>query len=98
MSSGAEPAKQVVMPEKYHSLVLKSYCGDVPALVHFGVKNSYQLLLKHFNWAQVKKNVARFVKSYHVSQIAGKLNTSVKTAMLYPIPLVRRPLVTLLIG
>ena len=69
---------QVVMPEKYCDLVLKATRGKTSG--HFGVKKTYNHVLQHFYWPRIKHDVARFVKSCHVYQVAGKPNETIKPA------------------
>ncbi|KAK0132100.1 Retrovirus-related Pol polyprotein from transposon 412 [Merluccius polli] len=80
---------QVVMPEKFREVVLQTAHGE--AAGHFGVKKTYNQLLQHCYWPRIKRDVARFVKTCHVCQVAGKQNTITKPAPLQPIPSVGKP-------
>ena len=87
---------QVVMPDKYRDLVLKATHGDISG--HFGVKKTYNHALQHFYWPRIKRcDVARFVKSSHVCQVAGKPNETIKPAPLKPIQSVGTPFEHLII-
>uniref|UniRef100_A0A9J8CPB7 Gypsy retrotransposon integrase-like protein 1 n=1 Tax=Cyprinus carpio carpio TaxID=630221 RepID=A0A9J8CPB7_CYPCA len=80
----ADPVLQVVVPEKYRNLVLKTAHGEMTG--HYGVKKTYSHLLQHFYWPRIKCDVAKFIKECHICQIAGKPNVSIKPAPLHPIP------------
>jgi hypothetical protein len=73
---------QIIIPKKYRGLVLKTAHGDVAG--HFGVRKTYNSVVRHFYWPRMKKDVARFIKTCHVCQLAGKPNQSIKPAPLYP--------------
>ena len=74
---------QVVMPAVYRELVLKAAHGETSG--HFGVRKTYNHVLQHFYWPRIKRDVAGFVKSCHVCQVAGKPNETIKPAPLKPI-------------
>ena len=71
------------MPTVYRELVLKAAHGETSG--HFGVRKTYNHVLQHFYWPRIKRDVARFVKSCHVCQVAGKPNETIKPAPLKPI-------------
>lgn len=91
----ADPVLQVVVPEKYRNLVLKTAHGEMTG--HYGVKKTYSHLLQHFYWPRIKRDVAKFIKECHICQIAGKPNVSIKPAPLHPIPSVGTPFEHLII-
>lgn len=80
---------QVVMPEKFREVALKTAHGEIAG--HFGVRKTYNQLLKHCYWPRIMRDVARFVQTCHVCQVAGKQNAIVKPAPLQPIPSVSKP-------
>ncbi|KAK0153503.1 Retrovirus-related Pol polyprotein from transposon 412 [Merluccius polli] len=85
----ADQVMQVVVPDKYRDLVLKTAHGVESG--HFGVKKTYNYILRHFYWPRVKRDVMRFVRTCHVCQVAGKPNATIKPAPLQPIPSVGTP-------
>lgn len=91
----ADQVVQVVMPEKYRDIALITAHGEI--LGHFGVRKTYSRLLQHFYWPRIKRDVARFVQSCHVCQIAGKSNAVIKPAPLQPIVSVGMPFEHLII-
>lgn len=86
---------QVVMPEKFRDVALKTAHGETAG--HFGVKKTYNQLLQHCYWPRIKRDVARFVQTCHVCQVAGKQNAVVKPAPLQPIASVGKPFEHLII-
>lgn len=83
------PVVQIVMPKQFRSVVLQTAHGDVAG--HFGVRKTYQRLLQHFYWPRMKRDVAQFIRTCHVCQLAGKPNQVIKPVPLCPIPAVGKP-------
>lgn len=85
----ADQVMQVMVPDKYRDLVLKTAHGKESG--HFGVKKTYNYILRHFYWPRIKRDVRRFVRTCHFCQVAGKPNSTVKPAPLQPIQSVGTP-------
>ncbi|KAL0147780.1 hypothetical protein M9458_056923, partial [Cirrhinus mrigala] len=85
----ADQVMQVVVPDKYRDLVLKTAHGIESG--HFGVKKTYNHILRYFYWPRIKRDVRKFVRTCHVCQVAGKPNTTIKPAPLQPIQSVGTP-------
>jgi len=83
-----EPVFQIVVPEKFRIEVLKTSHDQ---LGHFGVRKTYDYILRHFFWPRLKKDVSQFVKSCPTCQITGKPNQGINPAPLYPIPAIAQP-------
>ena len=64
---------------------------------HFCVKKTSKHVLQNFYWRCIKRDVAGFVKSCHVCQVAGKPNETIKPAPLKPIQSVGTPFEHLII-
>lgn len=84
-----EPIFQIVIPDGLRDLVLKMAHGDVAG--HFGVKKTYNNVMRYFFWPRLKRDVASFIKTCHTCQIVGKPNEVLAPAPLYPIPVVGNP-------
>lgn len=56
-----------------------------------GITKTYQQILKYFFWPGLKSDVAKFCRSCHVFQIAGKPNQVIPPAPLHPIPAIGEP-------
>lgn len=67
---------QVVMPEKFREVALQTAHGEIAG--NFGVKKTYNQLLKHCYWPRIKRDVAQFVQTCHVCQVAGEQNVVIK--------------------
>lgn len=84
-----DPIIQIVLPEKYRSLVLEIAHDKLAG--HWGVKKTYDRILHHFFWPKLKKDVSKYIKTCHTCQLTGKPNQKVKPAPLFPIPVVSQP-------
>lgn len=89
-----DPIFEVVVPSKLRSHVL-DLAHD--KLGHFGVQKTYDMVLHHFFWPRVKKDVSLHIKNCSTCQQTGKLNQVIKPASLQPIPAVGQPFEYLLI-
>uniref|UniRef100_A0A8C1I8K6 Gypsy retrotransposon integrase-like protein 1 n=1 Tax=Cyprinus carpio TaxID=7962 RepID=A0A8C1I8K6_CYPCA len=90
-----DPIIQVVVPEKYRSLVLQISHDKLAG--HLGVKKTYHRILCHFFWPKLKKDVSQYIKTCHTCQLTGKPNQKIKPAPLFPIPAVSPPFEHLII-
>jgi len=81
---------QVVIPEAYRVEIL-SMAHETPLAEHLGVNKTYQKILNHFYWPNLKKDVAEFCRSCDTCQIVGKPNQSIPKAPLQPIPAFEEP-------
>ena len=81
---------QVVIPEAYRVEIL-SMAHETPLAGHLGVNKTYQKILNHFYWPNLKKDVDEFCRSCNTCQIVGKPNLSIPKAPLQPIPAFEEP-------
>ena len=81
---------QVVIPEAYRVEIL-SMAHETPLAGHLGVNKTYQKILNHFYWPNLKKDVAELCRSCNTCQIVGKPNQSIPKAPLQPIPAFEEP-------
>lgn len=85
---------QLVVPAKFRPLVLEAAHDESG---HFGVKKTYLNIVKHFFWPRVKRDVAKYIKTCHVCQLAGKPNQCIKAVPLQPVPAVSEPFECLIV-
>lgn len=83
-------ADQIVLPWCYRSVVLELAHDHVMA-GHFGVNKTFQRVMKYFYWPGLKASVAKYCRSCHACQIAGKPNQVVRPGPLHPIPVLGEP-------
>ena len=81
---------QVVIPKAYRVEIL-SMAHETPLAGHLGVNKTYQKILNHFYWPNLKKDVAEFCRSCNTCQIVGKPNQSIPKVPLQPIPAFEEP-------
>lgn len=81
---------QVVLPQVYQQQVL-SLAHDHVWAGHLGITKTYDRVLRHFFWPGLKRDVARFCRSCHTCQVAGKPNQIIPPAPLCPIPVLGEP-------
>uniref|UniRef100_A0A3B4TE40 Gypsy retrotransposon integrase-like protein 1 n=1 Tax=Seriola dumerili TaxID=41447 RepID=A0A3B4TE40_SERDU len=89
-----DPIIQVVVPVKFRGSVLKLAHDESG---HWGVKKTYNRVLRHFFWPRLKRDVVSHIKTCHTCQLTGKPNQSIKPAPLFPIPAVSQPFEHLII-
>lgn len=87
---------QVVVPKSYREQVM-SVAHDHELSGHVGIRKTYDSLLKHFFWPSMKSDVAKFCRSCHACQKAGKPNQVIPPAPLKPIPVLCEPFERILI-
>ncbi len=87
---------QVVVPKPYREQALR-VAHDHELSGHVDIRKTYDHLMKHFFWPSMKSDVAKFFKSCHACQIAGKANQVVPPAPLKPIPVLGEPFEQILI-
>lgn len=87
---------QVVVPKPYRLHAL-SVAHEHELSGHVGIRKTYDSLLKHFFWPSMKSDVAKFCKSCHACQLAGKPNQVIPPAPLKPIPALGEPFERILI-
>lgn len=61
---------QVVVPFKFRDVVLNTSHDGVAG--HLGVKETYDKVVRHFFWPQLKRDVANYCKTCKTSQLTGK--------------------------
>ena len=74
---------QIVVPKVYHRQVI-SIAHDSPMAGHLGVRKTHDMILNHFWWPTLRKDVFEYCRSCHTSQVVGKPNQKVHTAPLKP--------------
>ena len=89
-----DPIIQIVVPVKFRESVLKLAHDESG---HWGVKKTYNRVLRHFFWPRLKRDVVSHIKTCHTCQLTGKPNQSIKPAPLLPIPAVSQPFEHLII-
>uniref|UniRef100_A0A8C6LK80 Gypsy retrotransposon integrase-like protein 1 n=1 Tax=Nothobranchius furzeri TaxID=105023 RepID=A0A8C6LK80_NOTFU len=82
--------KQIIAPSSYREHVV-SLAHESDWSGHLGVNKTYKLLLQHFFWPGMKKEVSLFCRRCHVCQMTGKPNQPIPPAPLQPIPVVSTP-------
>lgn len=90
----ADPVFQVVVPFKFRDAVLRLAHDDAG---HWGVRKTYDQVLRHFFWPRLKRDVAGYIKTCHTCQLTGKPNQGIAPAPLFPIPAVSQPFEHLII-
>lgn len=66
-----DPIVQIVLPEKFRESVLKvAHEGSG----HFGVRKTYDRVLRYFFWPRLKRDVSTHVKTCHTCQLTSKPN------------------------
>ena len=81
---------QIVVPVAYRGDIM-SLAHDTPMAGHLGVNKTYNIILSHFYWPKLRKDVSEFCKSCHVCQMVGKPNQVIPPAPLQPIPAFKEP-------
>lgn len=64
---------------------------------HMGVRKTYDRLQRKVFWPGLKRDVAKFIRTCHVSQLTGKPNQKIPVAPLQPIPAMSKPFEYLLV-
>ena len=82
---------QIVVPSSYRPHIL-SLAHDTPMSGHLGINKTYQRILEHFYWPNLRKDIVEFCRSCHTCQIVGKPNQTLPKAHLQPIPAFEEPL------
>ena len=81
---------QIVVPSSYRPHIL-SLAHDTPMSGHLGINKTYQRILEHFYWPNLRKDVVEFCRSCHTCQMVGKPNQTLQKAPLQPIPAFEEP-------
>ena len=85
-----EVIHQIVVPSSYRPHIL-SLAHDTPMSGHLGINKTYQRILEHFYWPNLRKDVVEFCRSCHTCQTVGKPNQTLPKAPLQPIPAFEEP-------
>ena len=88
--------KQIVVPVPLRERLL-ALAHNTPVAGHCGVRKTRMLLLKHFFWPSIQRDVATHCRHCHVCQIVGKPNKSIPKAPLFPVPALCEPFTRILI-
>ena len=81
---------QIVVPKSYRQEIL-SLAHETPLAGHLGISKTYNKILNHFYWLEMRHNVAKFCQSCHTCQMVGKPNKKVSKVCLQPIPATDEP-------
>ena len=83
---------QIVVPSSYRPHIL-SLAHDTPMSGHLaiGINKTYQRILEHFYWPNLRKDVVEFCRSCHTCQVVCKPNQTLPKAPLQPIPAFDEP-------
>ena len=87
---------QVVVPKPYRLQIL-SMAHETPLADHLGITKTYDKILQHFYWPELKKDVTQFCRSCHTCQMIGKPNQTIPKANLQPIPAFQEPFSRILV-
>ena len=81
---------QIVLPPQYRIHIL-SMAHELPMSGHLGVNKTYDRVLQHFFWPNLRSDVRKFCKTCHKCQVVGKPNQKIPSAPLKPIPAFGEP-------
>ena len=81
---------QIVVPKVYRSEIL-TVAHEHPLSGHLGVNKTYNKILQHFFWPNLRKDVSEHCRSCHTCQMVGKPNQTISKARLHPIPAMGEP-------
>ena len=81
---------QIVVHSSYRPHILSLAHGN-PMSGHLGFNKTYQKILEHFYWPNLRKDVVEFCRSCHTCQVVGKPNQILPKALLQPIPAFEEP-------
>ena len=81
---------QIVVPKVYRQEIL-NLAHDSPMSGHLGVNKTYNKIINHFFWPNLRHDVAEYCKSCHTCQVVGKPNQKIPIAPLRPIPAFNEP-------
>ena len=76
---------------KHQIVVPKSYIQDTLGSCHLSVTKTYNKLLNHFYWPNMRYDVAKCCQSCHTCQMVGKPNQKIPKACLQPFPNIDEP-------
>ena len=69
----------IAVPSSYRLNIL-SLAHDTPMSGHLGINKTYQRILEHFYWPNLRKDVVECCRSCHTCQVLGKLNQTLPKA------------------
>ena len=82
---------------KYQVVVLKTYRQEILGIAHetalaghLGVNKTFQKILHHFYWPNLRKDVVEYCKSC-LAQMVGKPNQTIRKAPLQSPPVIQEP-------
>ena len=81
---------QIVLPKAYRQDVLQ-LAHKAPLSGHLGRNKTYWKICKNFYWPGIQSDVKEFIKTCHTCQVAGKAQSNIVKAPLYPIPVIGDP-------
>lgn len=75
--------KQIIVPVCYRKDILSLAHDFVGG--HLGINKTYNKILPNFFWPGLRRDVAKYCRTCHICQVAGKPNQVLKKAPLQPI-------------
>ena len=95
-SRWASVHSQVVVPRPYR-LQIVSMAHETPLAGHLGITKTYDKMLQHFYWPELKKDVIQFCRSCHTCPMIRKPNQMIPKANLQSIPAFQEPFSRILV-
>lgn len=86
----SDKTTQIFIPLKFRHKIL-SLAHESQWSGHLGIRKTYQMILNHFFWPGVKKDVVKFCSHCHTFKVVGKLNQVITPLPLSPLPIVGNP-------
>ena len=80
---------QVVVPKTYRQDIL-GIAHETPLAGHLGVNKTFQKILDHFYWPNLRNDVVEYCKSC-LAQMVGKSNQTIRKAPLQSPPVIQEP-------
>ena len=81
--------KQIVVPQPYRNFVIDMAHNKFSG--HLGSRKTSDKILRCFFWPDLRKDVAKFIKTCKICQHGGKPNQVIPKVPLCPIPIVEEP-------
>ena len=75
-----EEIHQIVLPQKYRSMVLE-LAHDIPLSGHLGIKKTRDRILQHYFWPGMFEDVALYCKSCQICQLSSSKGKSAKVPL-----------------
>ena len=63
----------------------------IPVAGHLGIRKTQAIVMAHFYWPKLHRDVVEFCKTCHTCQMVGKPQPAIKPAPLMPTPAFDEP-------